>query len=179
MDLIAKAEKIMREAHAGQTRKQNDTPYITHPQAVAKKLAAAKFSEIVQAAALVHDVLEDTDYPAEKLKTELGDEVYKMVQALSENKSLVWEERKLKYLESIKNSSEKVKAISLADKIHNLEDLIAGHVELGPAIWELFNRGKDKKIWFENQMLAMFQKTWAHPMIAEYAKLIKQAEQLA
>jgi len=53
------AEKLARTAHAGQTRRDGKTPYITHVEAVVKRLAGE--SAEVRAAGWLHDVLEDTE----------------------------------------------------------------------------------------------------------------------
>lgn len=169
----------MLEAHKNQTRKTDGSPYIFHPQAVADKLSKLGCKEEIIAAALLHDVLEDTDFGAEKLRQELGEEVYKIVLALSEDKNLEWEERKQKYINTIAASSEDVKFVSIADKIHNLESLINIHKSMGADIWKKFNRGKEKKMWFENELLHVFKKTWDHPLVKEYENLIKQAKKLA
>ena len=178
MTLIEEAAKIMLAAHQDQKRKTDGSPYIVHPTAVATKLSDLDFDDAVVAAALVHDVLEDTDFPEEKLREKLGDEVWTIVKALSEDQALEWEERKQAYIDTIAKSSVKIKAVSIVDKIHNLECLIAGHAQMGPSIWGKFNRGKEKKMWFEKELLKVFKKTWSHDLVDEYEKLIERAEQL-
>lgn len=176
--LIEKAAGIMVAAHANQERKTDGSPYIIHPMMVALKLAKLGFSDSVIAAALVHDVLEDTDFSKDQLREELGEEVFAIVKTVTEDNSLEWEERKQKYKEAVKNASEAVKAVSIGDKIHNLECLITGHAEMGSQIWDKFNRGKEKKLWFEKEMLKMFKETWPHPLVDEYEKLLEEAEKL-
>ena len=97
-----------------------------------------------------------------------------MVAALSENKDLEWEERKMQYVDSVRQGSEGVKAVSIADKIHNLECLLMAYAEKGDAVWQLFNRGIEKKIWFEEMMLAMFEESWSHPLILRYSELLAE-----
>ena len=58
---IALAEAIAERAHGGQTRKIIKTPYVEHPRRVAAKAYSMGFGEDAVAAALLHDVLEDTD----------------------------------------------------------------------------------------------------------------------
>lgn len=70
MNKIEKALRIAVEAHKDQTRKGDGSPYIVHPLMVAFKLQKYNFPDAVIVAALTHDVLEDTDYPEEKLKEE-------------------------------------------------------------------------------------------------------------
>jgi len=145
---------------------------------VALKLVKHNFSDIVIAAALTHDILEDTDFPEDKFKNELGEEVLKIVKAVTNDDSLAWEEKKKKYIETAKNSSNEVKAVVVADKIHNIESLLIAYEKQGPAIWKKFNRGKEKKVWFENKALNMLKETWNHPLIKEYEDLLNQEKKL-
>ena len=177
-NLVEKAIKIMITAHKDQQRKTDDTPYIIHPLMVAFKLQKLDFSDEVVATALIHDVLEDTDFAADKIKKELGKKVFDLLIPLSEDKSLKWENRKRQYVQNIKNAPSETKAISIADKIHNLESLLSSHAKIGSAVWKKFNRGKEKKMWFENEMLKMFKNNWSHPLIDEYEKLLKEVEKL-
>lgn len=178
MDLVEKALRIMLEAHGQQVRKTDGSLYIIHPMMVAKKLARLDFSDEVIAAAFIHDVLEDTDYPEKKLRQELGDKVVDIILPLTEDKSLDWEDRKQRYIQTVKNASPETKAVSIADKIHNLESIIATYQEMGDKIWTKFNRGKDKKLWFEQEMLKAFQESWDNPLITEYEKLLQQVKKL-
>jgi (p)ppGpp synthase/HD superfamily hydrolase len=55
---------------------------------------------------LTHDVLEDTNHSVASFREELGEEVYKLVKAVSNDPSLPWEEKKLKYIETVRNGPE-------------------------------------------------------------------------
>ena len=176
--LIEKAALIAFVAHAGQVRKDGGSPYVIHPYMATLTLAAYGFSEQVQAAALVHDVLEDTPVTAEQLEELLGAEIVRIVRVLSEDKDLPWETRKERYIEAIRGASPEVKAVSIADKIHNLESLLAAYAIQGADLWRVFNRGRDQKVWFEKTLLQAFQETWSHPMIEHYAALVARMEVL-
>lgn len=176
--LTEMAARISVFAHGGKTRKGDDLPYIIHPFMVALKLAKYNFPETVIAAALAHDILEDTDYPVEQLKTELGEKVFEVVKAVTNDDSLPWEEKKKKYIETVRNGPDGAKAVAVADKIHNLESLLIAYVEQGPDIWKKFNRGKEQKLWFENEVLKMLKETWQHPLIDEYESLLEQEKRL-
>lgn len=178
INIIETALRIAIEAHKSQIRKGDDQPYIIHPVMVALKLVKHNFPDEVIAAALTHDVLEDTDYPEDKLREELGDDVLEIIKAVTNDQSLPWEEKKKKYVETVRNGSEGAKAVALADKIHNLESLFIAHEKQGPALWKRFNRGKDQKIWFENEVLKMLKDTWEHPMIEEYEYLLEKENKL-
>lgn len=173
-DVIERALRLAVRAHAGQTRKTDDTPYITHPVAVALYLTQRGADERTVAAALVHDVLEDTEVTSDALRAELGEEVYAIVAALTHDDTLSWEDKKLAYIESVRRGSTAVKLVALADKIHNLKCLIEAFEQEGDSVWRHFNRGYEKKVWFEEAMVAMFRESWEHPCVEEYAELLKR-----
>lgn len=174
--LIEEAVRLAVQAHAGQTRKDDGSPYIVHPFMAASILMRHDFSPVVVAAVLVHDTLEDTDVTEEEIRTHLGPDVLRIVQTVTEDKSLKWEERKQRYIETVRAGEEGAKAVSVADKIHNLESTLYAHEKQGDAIWSKFSRGKEKKIWFEEAMLAMLQETWRHPLVDEYAALVERLQ---
>ena len=142
------------------------------------KLSKLGFSDTVVAASLVHDVLEDSKISKEEIRNELGEEVINIVTSVTEDKNLAWEERKRRYVEKVKRGKESVKAVSIADKIHNMESLLRAYNEQGEVLWDKFNQGKEKKLWFEKEMLNVFKQTWDHSLVGEYEKLVKQMEEL-
>ena len=170
--------RIAVEAHKGQRRKADGQPYIIHPFMVALKLAKYDFPDKVVAAALAHDILEDTKYTEEELRKELGDEVAEIVKAVTNEDNPDWEAKKKKYVESVRKSSEDVKAVAVADKIHNLESLLIAYEVQEYKVWGKFNRGKEQKMWFENEVLKMLKDTWQHPLIEEYEHLLEQTKEL-
>lgn len=178
--LIEKALRLAARAHRGQTRKDSDLPYITHPAAAALILARHGFPEVVVAAALVHDILEDTAVTPEELENELGPEVFKVVEAVSADneKTVPWEERKLRYLKQVRSGSNAVRAVSLADKLHNLECMLIGYPQEGKNFWKHFSRGKEKQVWFAEELLKVFKETFDHPLVWEYEKLVRELKQL-
>ncbi len=176
--LIEKAMTLAERAHAGQTRKEAPIPYIVHPVSVALILARHGFSDEVVAAALVHDVVEDTPVSADEIRAELGEEVAELVAPVTHNDSLSWDEKKKAYIEAVRQAPEGVKALSVADKIANAHSLLTAYEEQGIGVWKYFNAGRDKKLWFENAMLEMLQETWKHPLVDEYAALVAQLNQL-
>ncbi len=176
--LLDRATRLAVSGHATQVRKDDQSPYITHPVMIALIVAKAGYGEAVIAAALTHDLVEDTDMTLEELRRELGDEVADIVASVSNDDSLSWEEKKLKYIETVREGSEGAKAVATADKIHNAESLIAAHARLGPALWDHFNAGRDKKIWFEEKMLEMLKESWQHPLVDEYEALVRKMQAL-
>jgi len=179
MTLVEKADALALRAHQGQVRKEVPIPYITHPRAVAEILKKYDFSDVVIAAALVHDVVEDTPVTLNDIRHELGGEVARLVAPVTHDDSLSWEEKKKQYIEAVRAAPDEAKAIAAADKIHNAQSFIAGYEQQGLDMWRHFNRGRDKKLWFEESMLKMLQETWQHPLVDEYASLVTRLRLLA
>lgn len=171
MRIVDKALQLAFAAHEGQKRHEG-TPYITHPVAVALMLALKGFDDKVVAAALVHDVLEDTSVTEYEMRLELGDVVTEIVKAVSYDRSLPWREQRERYIESVRRSGEDAMAVSVADKIHNAQSLLALYLAEGPSIWAKFHTTREQKMWFEETMLAMLKESWQNPMVGEYEALI-------
>ena len=176
--LLDTATRMAVEGHATQTRKDDHSPYIVHPVMVALLLKSHGFRDEVVAAGLVHDLVEDTDVSIEDIRTALGSEVAGIVASVTHDDSLSWEDKKLAYIEAVRNASNDAKAVATADKIHNAHSLLAWHAREGSKIWSHFNAGRDKKLWFEEHMLTMLKETWDHPLVAEYESLVARMREL-
>jgi (p)ppGpp synthase/HD superfamily hydrolase len=185
MTLYEQALKIAATAHKDQKRKHDGSPYIVHPIMVARILEQHGFSEVVVAAGLVHDVIEDSNTSEAELRSALGDEVVDIVVAVSEDQSTDWrsmeggwEKVKEMYVDTVCQAPVEVKAVSVADKIHNAQNLLAHANLVGSEIWTNFNRGKNKKIWFEELLCEGLSKQWQHPMLDVYHDLIEEMKKV-
>jgi guanosine-3',5'-bis(diphosphate) 3'-pyrophosphohydrolase len=126
------------QKHAGQLRKDGLTPYLNHPIEVAyllTDLGGVRDSALIMAA-LLHDTLEDTSTTSSELAMAFGDEICSLVQAVSDDKSLPKDERKRLQIQHASHLNPKAKQIKLADKICNLQDILAHP----PADWSLSRR---------------------------------------
>jgi len=113
--LVTRAAAIARAAHAGQFRRNGTTPYIVHPEAVASRVSG---DEIAEAAAWLHDVLEDTDTTVAQLRAqEMPEEVITCVVTLTKKGEVAYE----RYLAEIK-SHPVAKKVKIADMLANLSD---------------------------------------------------------
>ena len=144
--LINKAIEFAAEAHSGQMRKGTDIPYITHPLAAMEILKQLGCSGEVQAAGVLHDTLEDTSATAEQLTELFGERITGLVQGVSENKALSWEERKAHTVEELKTASPELCAVVFADKLANIRSMVSDYQVLGDGLWSRFNRGRDKQL---------------------------------
>jgi (p)ppGpp synthase/HD superfamily hydrolase len=115
------AARLMKRAHAGQTRKHG-TPYWKHPMAVCRILweKGTRNRPMIQAA-LLHDVLENSPAFESEVKELVGPYTMALIRALTHNK----EEPLLKYYMRLKGFGGSAMAIKMADRIHNNSELHA------------------------------------------------------
>jgi (p)ppGpp synthase/HD superfamily hydrolase len=126
-ELIAAALAKATEAHAGQIRNgSGGLPYIEHPRMVAATLAALDYDDATLAAALLHDVVEDSDTTVAELRAAFGDEVADLVAALSDDESIEsYRDRKDEHRGRVAAAGGDALAIYAADKLTNLTTLHA------------------------------------------------------
>jgi (p)ppGpp synthase/HD superfamily hydrolase len=124
-ELIARALARATAAHAGQIRNgSGGLPYIEHPRMVAATLAARDYPETTLAAALLHDVVEDSDTTVAELRAEFGDPVADLVAALSDDESIKdYRARKDEHRGRVAAVGGDALAIYGADKLTNLTTL--------------------------------------------------------
>ena len=116
MKTTAEVLALATEAHSYQYRRDGVTPYINHPKAVADSLAGE--SDQVIAAALLHDVLEDTKLTEQDLRElNIDDAVIEAVKLLTKGDDQPYEE----YLQTILTNEIALK-VKLADIKNNLSD---------------------------------------------------------
>lgn len=158
--LVERALRVSAVCHREQHRKASDLPYITHPMGVAMILARDGFEdEHILAAALLHDVVEDTSCTLEELAAEFPAEVITYVAALTERKrdtggqKRSWQDRKTEHLEHIAAAPLPARAIALADKLHNLGAMVYD-LETGSELWSRFGAPAERIIWYNHSMIA-------------------------
>ncbi len=119
------------DRHRNQHRKDNPTPFINHPIAVAELLArVGRVTDVTTLqAALLHDVLEDTLTTAEELGKHFGPAVLALVQEVTDDKSLPSPQRKQRQIEHAPHLSPRAKQIKIADKISNIIDITTQPVD--------------------------------------------------
>lgn len=129
LEMVQKAFDFANEAHKG-VRRRSGEPYILHPIAVAKIVVSnigLGYKSIV--AALLHDVVEDTNYTVDDLRSLFGDKVATLVDGLTKIKTVLDNEDKAEQksmqAENFKrilltlNDDVRVVLIKLADRLHN------------------------------------------------------------
>ncbi|WP_099156562.1 HD domain-containing protein [Virgibacillus ndiopensis] len=147
-----KAKDFAEKAHFGQTRKNSDAAYITHPIRVAERLETEGFSNELVCAGYLHDVVEDTPFEIEDIEEAFGPIVTKLVAAHTEDKTKSWQERKQHTIDTVKHADKDVKYLIVADKLDNLLGLEQDLRKIGDAVWEQFNAGFDKQKWYNESI---------------------------
>ncbi len=157
--LVERAWRLAARSHRDHTRKASDLPYITHPSSVALILSRAGFDdEKILAAALLHDAVEDTDCSLQAIQADFPPEVARYVAELSERKrdtagdKIPWQQRKDDHLAHVAAADLPIRAIALADKLHNLGTMLYD-IESGDDLWGRFNAPPERVLWYNREMI--------------------------
>ena len=180
-DIFLDAFKVAAEKHKDGVRKGTTIPYISHLLAVSALVIEYGGTEVQAGAALLHDVIEDTDLKDTFfLGALVGPEIVRIVVACTdafEDTKPPWRERKEKYIvhlqemiaEPVTNAA---LLVALADKVHNaettanmvlLEGLTAKQIFVNPP----FNAGVDEQKWWYTSLVAEFSKSIVAPKLVE------------
>ena len=126
--LLLKAYEYAKEAHANQKRASGE-PYFIHPCAVADILMDLGLDAATIAAALLHDVIEDTANTAEDIRREFNDEVLALVGGVTKLEKIVFKSKEDENAENFRKifvamaKDVRVIIIKLADRLHNMRSL--------------------------------------------------------
>ena len=125
---IAKAYYFAERHHEGQFRRSGE-PYITHPLAVAYILSDMHMDHQSLMAALLHDVIEDTDATKEEVAEEFGSVVAELVDGVSKISQIKFESRAIAQAENFRKmvlamtQDIRVILVKLSDRLHNMRTL--------------------------------------------------------
>ncbi|MDH2886665.1 HD domain-containing protein [Bacillus cytotoxicus] len=128
LEQLHKAIYVSENAHEGQFRVSGE-PYITHPFAVTEILLDCKADIITLVAALLHDVVEDTDYTIEDIRSTFGEKVADIVEGLTKvDKKQIpskeeYEAINFKKLLLATQADIRVAIIKVIDRLHNMRTL--------------------------------------------------------
>jgi guanosine-3',5'-bis(diphosphate) 3'-pyrophosphohydrolase len=143
-DIVRRAVAFAAARHAGQTRKDGKTPYVSHVFRVLYSAATelGVTDPHTLAAAALHDTIEDTTTDFDDLERAFGAVVAGYVALLSKDKRLPEGEREARYFEGLAKAPEAVKLLKIADTLDNLRDAHAA----GGAVDEAKFRAKAEKL---------------------------------
>jgi guanosine-3',5'-bis(diphosphate) 3'-pyrophosphohydrolase len=119
---VLSALMLAAEHHGQQKRKSDGLPYINHLIDTGNILVTncTEVNKEELAAAILHDILEDTSLQSSALKDQVDDFTYDIIISLTDNKTLAAEERKIDSLSRLSRSSDSAKKVKLADICSNI-----------------------------------------------------------
>ena len=147
--IIEEALQFAAVAHKHSNRKGTKIPYITHCMETGHIVSSLTDNPYVIAAAVLHDVVEDTKYTMRDIEMRFGREIAKLVNFETENKqkekdpSDTWKSRKEEFLNHLNKAPKEAKMITLGDKLSNMRAIKRDYDKIGDLLWERFNQ-KDK-----------------------------------
>ena len=129
VEIIERAYRFAKEAHKG-IRRRSGEPYILHPIAVAK-IASQEIGlgSTSICAALLHDVVEDTEYTVDDIKQHFGSKIAQIVEGLTKISGGVFGAKASLQAENFRkllltmNEDIRVVLIKMADRLHNMRTL--------------------------------------------------------
>jgi guanosine-3',5'-bis(diphosphate) 3'-pyrophosphohydrolase len=127
-DLLARAFRFAATAHEGQQRRSGED-FINHPWGAAKICAELRLDEQTIAAALLHDVVEDTETEIKEVRAEFGDEVAQLVEGVTKLTRIQFQSREQAEAENYRKmivamaQDVRVILIKLADRLHNMRTI--------------------------------------------------------
>ncbi len=128
IEVVTRAYDIAEKAHEGQLRKSGE-PYIIHPLSVAMLLVDLGMDGACIVAALLHDVVEDTDTSLESIKKQFGAEVTDLVDGLTKLGAIAFSSVAEQQAENLRkmllamSNDIRVMIIKLCDRLHNMRTL--------------------------------------------------------
>jgi (p)ppGpp synthase/HD superfamily hydrolase len=172
------------EKHAGQARKASTIPYIAHLMGVASLVLEFGGDEDLAIAALLHDVVEDCGgIPMLKeVRRRFGSRVAKIVDGCTDSNTKPkppWRERKENYLKHLKKADVGTRLVSAADKLNNVRSILSDHRDVGEAIWDRFNGGRDGTLWYYRALLEEFLRRKPNRLTKELEIAIRELESRA
>ena len=175
-ELLETAFGVASWAHRDAVRKGTNIPYLSHLLAVSSLVIENGGTEVQAAAALLHDVIEDTEIDDFMLRALIDRQVVDIVVACSDalkRPKPNWRPRKEKYLKHLREMIAEPEPnpailVALADKVHNaettanmvtLQEMTAEQVFANPK----FNAKVDEQKWWYTSLVTEFQKSKVSP----------------
>ena len=127
-ELIQRAYRFAEVRHRDQKRNSGE-PFITHPLGCARICAGLGLDDASLGAALLHDVVEDTDTSIEEITAEFGEEIAQLVDGVTKLSRIHFESREEQQAENYRklivamSSDIRVLIVKLADRLHNMRTL--------------------------------------------------------
>ena len=178
-ELFDRAARYAIDAHGGTERRGKGFPYVIHCFEAAAIAATLTNDPELLAAAVLHDVIEDTDATEEDIRRLFGDRVARLVGSESDPElpelSGVdnWRARKIAVMERLAGADRDTKIVAIGDKLSNMRAIARDYEELGDGLWKRFcsDRREDHE-WHYRTLAASLSELEGTPAYREFTSLI-------
>ncbi len=180
MDELGKAICFATAAFNGKVRKCEGHPAILHSLEAAAITQSVTDEPEAVIAAVLHDIVEDTDTSLEELRKLFGSRVAELVASETEDKQPnvdprdSWRSRKLASLKLLRDTGDMgIKALYLGDKLSNMRSLYRAKTKLGDGMWNMFHQKDPQAHYWYYRTIADYLKEYSHTTsYQEYMELI-------
>ena len=166
------------EAHAAQTRKGTNAPYIAHLMGVASIVLDDGGSETEAIAALLHDAAEDHG-GRERLadiESRFGGDVARIVEDCTdswETPPPPWADRKRAYVEHARALPRPSLRVSAADKVHNTYAILRDLRNMGERVWERFDAAPDDVMAYYEGLVRAYRQAGGGRLVDELDRIVR------
>lgn len=169
---IEEAIHFMVKANKNQKRQNENINKSFHSMIIYTMLRDETDMEDVLVSALLHDIINDTEYGYEEIEERFGTLVADMVSDLSEDMAIPkWFDRKKEYIDRMrKNPDVNVINIMLADKLHNLISNYDNFLKYGDNLWKKTGGSKDENKYIYREIYNIAKKKGAYKKLLERYK---------
>jgi (p)ppGpp synthase/HD superfamily hydrolase len=172
------------DLHGRDSRKHSTVPVLVHLFGVCGIVQGDGGSEDEAIAALLHDALEDKPEQTsdEELVRRFGSVVAGMVRAATDTPfgwkggtKPPWRERKERYLDHVSRVDRELLRPTIADKIDNVQAILADYGLVGEGLWNRFNASKVDQLWYYRSCVEEYEKMGAAPrLVARLKDLVSE-----
>lgn len=177
-DRLATAFDFAQRAHRGQVRKGSTVPYICHPMGVASLVIEGGGSEDAVIAALLHDVVEDTDTTLAQISGRFGAHVTYLVGELTHEKidwklfpkedhAAILREQRVKQIDHLRIAHHDVRLVKEADTLYNVQAILDQYGTQGERTFKSFRGGAEEVVLKYSEMCQLFLSSGPSYVLAE------------
>lgn len=180
-DILDRAIIYAVRAHSGTGRRGKTYPYILHPLEALTIVAGITDDQEMLAAAVLHDVLEDTPATREDLVREFGERVAALVESESDiepegvDHNASWHQRKEAGIRRLQSATRDEQIVALGDKLSNMRTMAADYARIGDALWQRFHEtDREQHAWRYRALADAFEPVADTKACQEFRALVKQ-----
>lgn len=144
-ELLDRAIGFAVRAHSGTERRGKGFPYIVHPMEAVAIVATITPDQEMLAAAALHDVVEDTDFTIDDIRSAFGERIASLVEKETDieiaemDYSKSWHARKQAAIDRLAEAPRDAKIVAMGDKLSNMRAIARDYSKVGDDLWNLFH----------------------------------------